>query len=123
VKNNRYIIFAIIVTILVIIVATFPFAWQNASDYKLVNNKLADTFKTMDELCNSGCTNFPKELVEKGLDKVYKQQCLEDCPHISAMKTSLEKTIVFNFKYRSELHKNVGFVYCLLGLSCLLKSN
>ena len=108
--------------VLIILGATIPFAWQNASDYGAVNKNVENSFKTIDQICDSGCTNYPKEWVKKGSEKEAQNYCLKQCTDRPNMKINIERDIVNGFKYRSEIHKNIGFAYCLLGLNCLSKS-
>ena len=67
--------FLIISTILIFII-TIPFAYQNGGDYKKYHEEIEKGFKTIDKVCDSGCTEYPKDWVQDDNQLEAENYCL-----------------------------------------------
>lgn len=113
--------YILLISLVVLFLISIPFAWQNADDYKQINNAITDSNKEIDKICSSGCTDYPSEWIIPGKELEAENYCLRQCQSKSKMKEDLAKSISSMFLFRSKTHKAVGVIYCLLGLNCLPK--
>ena len=104
--------------VIILFILTIPGMWQNASDYKVLERDLSDIYEKIDTICDSGCKDYPPDLVIPGKELEAENYCLNQCRDKGEMKKEMREHALSSFEYRSEYHKRVGQLYCILGLNC-----
>ncbi|MFC1649322.1 hypothetical protein ACFL2C_01235 [Patescibacteria group bacterium] len=116
---KNYAISTIIALVVILFLVSVPGAIQNSNDYDDTRDLITETFELIDEVCDSGCTDYPEDWISSEHKLEAENYCLRQCQDRGNMKRGVEEEFLANFLYRSNYHHKVGVAHCLLGLNCL----
>ena len=108
-----------IITILLIIgfLATLPAMYQNQKRVKQVEKELKEALNISEEICNSGCTDYPPDWVISGFETEAKLYCMRQCDNnMRGIRDELLED--FPILFTSQYNRRVAQLCCVIGLAC-----
>jgi len=116
-RNYKQVKLTVGVLLVFLFLSTIPGAIQNFSHYKEIKNQLMQFIEMSEKICDSGCTDYPRDWVIKGLELQAQNHCLQQCMDRENLRSKIIETVL-PLQYESQYNYWVMQLYCVTGLFC-----